>query len=62
MPSPDSRPTGRGEPSRPAQAPLPALCPQCGEEVPVMEALVYHGIVYHPACVYGEGEIRRRAR
>ena len=29
----------------------PALCPQCGDEVPVMEALVYHGLVYHPACV-----------
>ena len=29
----------------------PALCPQCGDEVPVMEALVYHGLVYHPVCV-----------
>lgn len=42
------------------QAPqsAPAWCPQCGRDVPVMEALVYHGIVYHPACVFPEREPR----
>jgi hypothetical protein len=28
-----------------------ALCACCGAPVPMMAALVYHGVVYHPACV-----------
>jgi hypothetical protein len=27
------------------------LCAYCGREVPAMEAIIYHGVVYHPACV-----------
>ena len=44
------RPRGESDPRVEAE---PALCPQCGGEVPVMEALVYHGLVYHPVCVLG---------
>ena len=47
-----------GEPVSRVEA-EPALCPQCGDEVPVMEALVYHGLVYHPVCVIGEGSGQR---
>ena len=37
-----------------ATDPLPAddpLCAFCGGEVPLMGAIVYHGVVYHPMCV-----------
>ena len=27
------------------------LCAACGAETPTLEAIVYHGVVYHPACV-----------
>lgn len=53
-------------PCRPTPAPLdgkpaavPAICPLCGREVPVMAALVYHGIVYHPLCAFPGGELTR---
>ena len=46
-------PPPRSRDQEPAQ---PALCPQCGRDVPVMEALVYHGLVYHPTCVLSKQE------
>ncbi len=52
----------RGTPApvqEPAEA-VPALCPLCSREVPVMEALVYHGVVYHPACALPEGTGNRQ--
>ena len=27
------------------------LCAYCGGTVPALGAIVYHGVVYHPACV-----------
>ena len=39
----------------PSHEPAPGLCAHCGREVPVMDALVYHGIVYHPTCVFPGG-------
>lgn len=62
MPPPDSQPSELSESSPAAHEPVPALCPQCGEEIPVMEALVYHGVVYHPACVYREFNREQGAR
>jgi hypothetical protein len=35
----------------PPPRPDDPLCAFCGIAVPTMEAIVYHGIVYHPACV-----------
>lgn len=29
----------------------PGVCPRCGDDVPVLDALVYHGHVYHFGCV-----------
>ena len=47
----------------------PGQCPRCGEDVPVLEALVYHGHVYHFGCIVvqpaagtaASAKIRRRA-
>ncbi|MFN8558654.1 MAG: hypothetical protein U0531_15385 [Dehalococcoidia bacterium] len=33
-----------------------AVCSLCGGAVPVMQALVYHGVVYHPACAPPRGQ------
>jgi hypothetical protein len=30
---------------------LEPLCALCNAEVPAMAAIIYHGVVYHPACV-----------
>jgi hypothetical protein len=38
-------------PTTPPPAADDPLCAFCGGEVPVMAAIVYHGVVYHPACV-----------
>ena len=27
------------------------LCAACGAETPALVVIVYHGVVYHPACV-----------
>jgi hypothetical protein len=27
------------------------LCAFCGVAVPAMQAIIYHGVAYHPACV-----------
>jgi hypothetical protein len=51
-PTLQGRPDASPADGRAGEAP-PARCPQCGRDVPVMEALVYHGVVYHPACVIG---------
>jgi hypothetical protein len=34
-----------------AQSSNDPLCAFCGKEVRVMEAIIFHGVVYHPACV-----------
>lgn len=43
-----------GAPPRPQDDPLCALC---GVAVPALGAIIYHGVVYHPACV--EPTLRR---
>jgi hypothetical protein len=39
-----------------ARQPNP-LCDLPGSEVPAMAAIIYHGVVYHPACI--EPTLRR---
>ncbi|HLZ71658.1 MAG TPA: hypothetical protein VKV26_17280 [Dehalococcoidia bacterium] len=48
---PEPSPAKRAEPA-------PDRCAECGADVALAAALVYHGLVYHPACASG---VRPRA-
>lgn len=47
----------------PASSGPDPLCAHCGGEVPALGAIIYHGVVYHPACVEPtlRGPLRRDA-
>ena len=38
-------------PADESPSPFDPLCAFCGELVPAMAAIIYHGVAYHPACV-----------
>jgi len=42
-PAPVARDTG--------SSPHDPLCAFCGQLVPAMAAIIYHGVAYHPTCV-----------
>ena len=49
VPIPDTQMTAGPADTQPLEdAPL---CAACGEAVPAMAAVIYHGLVYHPGCV-----------
>lgn len=49
-------------PREPAAAAGPERCADCGGALALVDAVVYHGLVYHPACATGVRPVAPAAR